>query len=138
MKFVLFLGFIQFFLIQTDPEVLKYDRVSVGCLIIPKAEKQYIINSYSEYSRSLTEIRKYNNCFQSEETIDFSSKTLIGFKVSSGGCNQPTVNVKVTKEREVVTVTPIIKPSGICRAGFSLVYWIIIDKTPSENIQFSR
>ena len=131
----------QYSFAQNDTIQIKYEEVTIGCLI-GRTCHECIITNEADYKTLLKERSPHNDCANYElPYIDFNTFTLIGNTIATSGCKSPEINkeiVKISKEKKYILKVNI-KQNGRCQALFSKRFWIIIPKIESDyTIEFGE
>lgn len=112
--------------------------IQVGCINLTSVPTKIIANSEEEFLTKLSNHKSpHPNCNELPvPEINFRDRTLVGVKISSGGCKPPEVNVQIQKIRDKVQLNVDVRVRGNCRLLYQDVYWYSIPKTSKEQIDF--
>ncbi|MEQ8581651.1 MAG: hypothetical protein RIC30_18105 [Marinoscillum sp.] len=118
---------------------VKYQKVSIDCLFLGNLrQKEFVINSDQEFYQ-ITKLRTSIPGIKCAglPDIDFKKKTLVGYIVSVGSCPTPTFHMSFTQSESNYLLKVEVQTLGVCRRGYSELYWLVIDKVEDpESIHF--
>lgn len=110
-------------------------EIQIGCMDFKYFPNEIIINSREEYNQLLVYKAPHPDCrdYQLPE-IDFSNKTLLGYKTITGGCKEPKYirTVMCNNKTQTCTYNISIKQKGLCKIGWMSMNWIVVDKINNQ------
>lgn len=114
-------------------DTLDIEEIELGCMDFKHFSNEVIIQSQKQYNDFLNKKVAVPDCnnYQLPE-IDFSEKTLLGYKTIAGGCQQPEYTRTLTYNNAAnsCTYSIFIKEIGQCKKGWPSMNWIVVQKIP--------
>lgn len=116
-------------------DTLDIEEIELGCMDFKHFSNEIIIQSQEQYNDFLNKKVAVPACknYQLPE-IDFSKKTLLGFKTIASGCQEPNYSrvVSCNMSTKACTYNIIIRPIGLCEKAWSNMNWILANKIADE------
>ncbi|MEQ9425120.1 MAG: hypothetical protein RJQ09_11920 [Cyclobacteriaceae bacterium] len=122
---------------------VNYDATDISCIdLVGLRATEFVINSDHELKEFVYKARrsfpfKYlppGTVCEDFPAIEFNEKTLIGYTVMVGGCNEPTWDMTFLQRDGEYYMHVEVGENGSCRALFTKSYWIIADKIEHADL----
>ena len=115
--------------------LLDLQEIQIGCMDFKYFSDELIINSEEDYVNFLDYRAPHPDCSDYQlPGIDFSKKTLLGYKTVAGGCQEPeyTRTVSCNNKTKTCIYSISIKQNGLCKKGWPSMNWIIVSKITND------
>ncbi len=122
--------------LTSDTIIPNFQKITLGCLIDGRDVSKRVINSEQEYNALWDEPSPHPDCVSyTPPIIDFQTKTLVLFTVSTGGCTPPDIldeNIyKIISQRKYVVVLRL-QQNGLCKMLRTESFRIVLPKIESD------
>ena len=126
--------------LSNNKELTENKELTIGCMDFKHFSEEVIINSQEAYVNFLNFRAPHPDCADySLPPIDFTNSTLLGYKTTSSGCNEPEYKrmVECDSESKTCIFQVSVKPNGRCEKGWASMNWMVVNKITDEfNISF--
>ena len=103
----------------------------IDCINAKTIPERMVINTELDFYRYVS---RNSLCSYNIPKIDYNERTLIGYKISTQGCDYPGITTNVFNDKDRLIIKVNIEQVGNCRKSYEFVRWINVPKVSEENV----